>query len=108
MRRGPQRHFPPRRLNTIRHRTILSAVELHANSLVPSATVDISRKCRASATFVRFVVIGTFCSPVSPSNTHQPALNPPIDKRKSSSWRVGAVGMVFADPWLQAAESSLH
>ncbi len=68
----------------------------------------ISRKCRASATFVRFVVIGTFCSPVSPSNTHQPALNPPIDKRKSSSWRVGAVGMVFADPWLQAAESSLH
>jgi hypothetical protein len=53
-------------------------------------------------------VIGTFCSPVSPSNTHQPALNPPIDKRKSSSWRVGAVGMVFADPWLQAAESSLH
>ncbi|AJC82496.1 hypothetical protein IE4803_PB00454 (plasmid) [Rhizobium etli bv. phaseoli str. IE4803] len=26
-------------------------------------------------------MIGTFCSPVSPSNTHQPALNPPIDKR---------------------------
>ncbi|ARM91493.1 hypothetical protein RHEC894_PC00475 (plasmid) [Rhizobium sp. CIAT894] len=32
-------------------------------------------------------MIGTFFSPVSPSNTHQPALNPPIDKRKSSSWR---------------------
>jgi hypothetical protein len=86
----------------------LARFEVRVNSLVPSATVDIFRKCRAFATFVRFVVTGTFCSPVSPPNTHQPALNPPIDKRKSSSWRVGAVGMVFADPWLQAAESSLH